>query len=135
MWLLSGGEVFALVRDGCTLASSSVSDDDEVVTWGVRVGRVGKVRGEREREVEVVVRGKVDDVGDMPGVLRRRYTDMGVLTARSGVESYTSIERLCLDQGGREAAVDEERDWIDKRLNMTTWERNGPTHAYRLERR
>ena len=37
----------ALVRDDWTLMSSSVSDDG-VVTWGARVGRVGKVRGERE---------------------------------------------------------------------------------------
>ena len=65
-----------------------------------------------------VVSGKVGDIGDMPGVLRRRYADMGVLTARSGIESYTLMDRLCLDKGGKEAVVDEERDWVEKSLRM-----------------
>jgi len=131
MRLLARGEGSVLVRDGCTLVSSSVSDD-EIVTWGARVGRVGKVRGVGGREVGVVVSGKVGEVGDMPGVLRRRYADMGVLTARSDDESYTLMDRLCLnrfDKGGKEAVVDWDR--IDKSLSMI-WESNRQTHAHRL---
>ena len=53
---------------------------------------------------------------------------------RSGVESSALIERLCLDKGGKEAAVDEEWDWIDKCLSTMNWERDRQIHAYRVER-
>jgi hypothetical protein len=62
-----------------------VSDAAE---WGNKGGRVGRVNGigEKDGELERDSMEKVDDVGEIPGVLRRTKLDIGVLADRSDAE-------------------------------------------------
>lgn len=73
-------------------------NESELAECGNRRGKLGIVNGicSGEDDSYPLSRLNVGDVGDVPGVLRRTYVEMGVSAARSLDEPYVLTERLLL---------------------------------------
>lgn len=87
------------MEDASDMTSSSVSDEtDPEMTEGCgekqNVGRVGMETGSEGLDERLRRWGKVGEMGDDCGVLRRRKVDMGVLATKSGSRESFSGRRL-----------------------------------------